>query len=210
MGRGEGVEARTQGRLAVVPSPGQGWDSFTTGWFNAHVSRFALQFPASEVPGLAARFSYPKDDSACLEAGAAARERGRYTRDELILICTWKTARSKGRVARNSEMEVEFATGRVFSTKDEDKRMEALTGLEGVGVPTGSALLYFAFPDDYPILDVRALESLGQRGRTIYPTDYWTEYLLACRRIATELGAPIRTLDKALWQASKERDANLL
>jgi hypothetical protein len=40
--------------------------------------------------------------------------------------------------------------------------------------------LYFAFPDDYPILDVRALESLGHKtSRTVYPTDFWVEYLLA-------------------------------
>lgn len=51
---------------------------------------------------------------------------------------------------------------------------------------------------------VSALESLGQKARAVYPTEYWLEYLLACRRIAAEVGVPIRTLDKALWQASKE------
>jgi hypothetical protein len=167
--------------------------------------RFALQFPPDEIPGLAARFSYPKPDDDCLAAGEAARERGRYTREELILICTWKTERSKGLVASNSETAVELATARAFRSKDEGKRMDALTGLAGVGVPTASALLFFAFPNDYPILDVRALESLGHKtSRTVYPTDFWVEYLLACRRIADEAGVPIRTLDKALWQASKE------
>jgi adenine-specific DNA glycosylase len=33
--------------------------------------------------------------------------------------------------------------------------------LRGVGIPTASALLHFAFPNDYPILDVRALASLA-------------------------------------------------
>ena len=51
--------------------------------------------------------------------------------------------------------------------------MEVLIALEGVGVPTASMLLHFAFPDDYPILDVRALESLGPRSRTVYPVEYW-------------------------------------
>jgi hypothetical protein len=167
--------------------------------------RFALQFPAEAVPQLAKRFSYAKDDRACLAAGAAAIARGHYTREELILICAWKTERSKSRVATNSDTDVQFATSRAFRSKDEAKRLEALTDLDGVGVPTASALLYFAFPEDYPILDVRALESLGQRARTVYPTTYWLEYLFACRRIATELDVAIRTLDKALWQWSKER-----
>jgi len=170
------------------------------------VARFALQFPAEDVCELAARFSYGKPDEDCLAAGAAARARGSYTRDELILICAWKTERSKSRVATNTETEAEFATARAFRAADEGHRIEALTSLAGVGVPTASALLFFAFPNDYPILDVRALESLGQKARTIYPASYWIDYLLACRRISKELGVPIRTLDKALWQASKERD----
>jgi hypothetical protein len=166
--------------------------------------RFALQFPAEEIPQLAARFSYPKPDDRCLAAGPAARERGHYNREEFSLICAWKTERSKSRVATNSATAIELATRRAFRSRDEGRRMEALTGLDGVGVPTGSALLFFAFPDDYPILDVRALGSLGQKARTVYPIDYWVEYLLACRRLAAEVEVPIRTLDKALWQASKE------
>lgn len=172
--------------------------------------RFELQFPVDELPELAARFSYAKSDDVCLAAGAAARVRGHYEREEFILICAWKTERSKSRVATNSETSVELASGRALRTNDEGKRMEALTGLDGVGVPTASALLYFAFPTDYPILDVRALESLGQKARTVYPIDYWLDYLLACRRLAEEAGMSIRTLDKALWQASKESRAGSL
>jgi hypothetical protein len=122
------------------------------------------------------------------------------------LICAWKTDRSKGKVASNSDIDVEFATRRAFRSSDEEKRLESLTHLAGVGVPTASALLYFAFPSDYPILDERARDSLGDtKKRTSYRISYWIDYLLTCRRIAGELGVPIRTLDKALWQWSKER-----
>jgi hypothetical protein len=61
------------------------------------------------------------------------------------------------------------------------------------------------FPDDYPILDVRALESLGVKPRSQYPVSFWLEYLSACRGLARRHGVSIRTLDKALWQHSKER-----
>jgi hypothetical protein len=166
--------------------------------------RFALQFDLDEIPELAARFSYPKPDDGCLAAGAGARARGHYTRDEFLLVCAWKTERSRSKVASNSDTAIELATGRALRVKDEGKRMEALISLDGVGVPTASALLFFAFPTDYPILDVRALESLGQKARTAYPVEYWLDYLLTCRRIAGEAGVPIRTLDKALWEASKE------
>ena len=77
------------------------------------------------------------------------------------------------------------ATGRALAATDEASRIAALLELEGVGVPTASTLLYFAFPDDYPILDVRALESLGVKPRSQYPVSFWLEYLGACREIAS-------------------------
>jgi hypothetical protein len=172
------------------------------------VAEFALQFPAEQVRPLAERFSYSKDDAACLDAGETARARGSYTRDELILIADWKTSRSRSKVAKNSPLDVEKATARALATNDERLRMEGLCSLSGVEVPTASALLYFAFPDAYPILDVRALESLGySSSRTTYSVDFWLRYLIACRELAARLGVEIRTLDKALWQASKELGA---
>jgi hypothetical protein len=97
------------------------------------------------------------------------------------------------------------ATGRALATPDEEIRMSELLSLAGVGVPTASVLLYVVFPADYPILDVRALESLRVKPRSQYPVSFWLEYLSACRELARRHGISIRTLDKALWQHSKER-----
>ncbi|HUJ33820.1 MAG TPA: hypothetical protein VLW51_01330 [Solirubrobacteraceae bacterium] len=119
-------------------------------------------------------------------------------------MCAWKTVRSRPKVAANPEAAVVDATGRALAAGDEATRIAALLELEGVGVPTASALLYFAFPEDYPILDVRALESLGVGPRSTYPVSFWLEYLAACRELARSAGVSLRTLDKALWQYSKE------
>lgn len=167
---------------------------------------FALRFPPEEIAALAARFG-STDDTACEAAGAAARARGHYTREEFLTVCEWKTARSRPKVAGNAAATVEEATRRALASGDERERMEALISLNGVGVPTASTLLHFAFPDDYPILDVRALESLGQRPRSVYPVAYWLDYLDACRELALQHGVSVRTLDKALWQHSKEGGA---
>ena len=121
-------------------------------------------------------------------------------------MCGWKTARSRPKVAANTEAAVVDATRRALGAGDETARIAALLELEGVGVPTASTLLYFAFPDDYPILDVRALESLGVKPRSQYPMSFWLEYLEACRALSRRSGVSIRTLDKALWQHSKELD----
>ncbi len=153
---------------------------------------------------LAARFP-EMDDAPGLALGATVRARGHYTRAEFIEVCGWKTVRSRPKVAANTEAAVADATGRALASVDEAARVSALLELEGVGVPTASTLLYFVFPDDYPILDVRALESLGVKPRSTYPVSFWLAYLAACRALARRARVSIRTLDKALWEYSKER-----
>jgi len=165
---------------------------------------FELQFPIEQVPALAGRFPI-MDDAPGLALGAAVLARGHYTRAEFIEVCGWKTVRSRPKVAANSEAAVVEATGRALSAVEESTRISALLELAGVGVPTASTLLYFVFPDDYPILDVRALESLGVKSRSVYPVGFWLAYLTACRTLARQAGVTIRTLDKALWQHSRER-----
>jgi hypothetical protein len=164
---------------------------------------FTLQFPPEEIRPLAARFGN-LDESPLLALGAAAWDRGHYTRSEFMEVCAWKTPRSRPRIASNSENEVAGATGLALGAVDEGTRIRALLGLTGVGVPTASTLLYAAHPTAYPILDVRALESLGVKPRSQYPVAFWLEYLGACREIARRNRVSIRTLDKALWQHSKE------
>jgi hypothetical protein len=165
---------------------------------------FVLQFDPAEIEPLASRFGYA-DDSSALAAGTSARGRGFYTTDELALVCRWKSPRGSGLVIQNLSDEVQAAT-RIALAADtpEADRADALTGLRGVGMPSASALMHFAFPDRYPILDVRALESLGVAGRSTYTTAFWLRYVDACRALAARHGVSLRTLDKALWQHSKE------
>jgi len=168
------------------------------------VPAFEIQFPPELVPELAARFP-EVDETGPDVIGPAVRARGYYRRSEFLLVCAWKTPRSAPRVALNTAPAVRAATRRALADPDEEARMAALLALSGVGVPTASTLLYFAFPALYPILDVRALESLGVKPRSQYPIAFWLGYLEACRVLADRCGVSLRTLDKALWQWSKER-----
>jgi hypothetical protein len=179
------------------------WSSLVFG----AVPKFELQFPAEEIDALAARFP-GGDDTRLMAVGAAVRTRGHYTRAEFIEVSGWKTPRSRPKVSSNPEAAVVDATGRALAATDEATRIGALLELNGVGVPTASTLLYAAFPADYPILDVRALESLGVGPRSGYPVSFWLAYLEACRLLARQTGVSLRTLDKALWQHSKEISAS--
>lgn len=80
-----------------------------------------------------------------------------------------------------------------------------MTRLHGVGYPTASVLLHFVSPDLYPIIDYRALWSLGEEAPPrSYSFDFWWWYVDCCRSLAGEAGVTMRTLDRALWQYSKE------
>jgi hypothetical protein len=167
------------------------------------VPRFRLQFDPRCIERLAAEFAYPEEDRIAADAGRRARERGYYTRGDARIVYRWKARRSEGRFAVVDGRTVRETTRRAFAVSDETERIELLTRLPGVGVPVASALLHFAFPDVYPILDVRALESLGVKGRSVYPPSFWVEYVSFYRGLAAELGVSLRTLDAALWQHSK-------
>jgi hypothetical protein len=172
---------------------------------------FALQFDPAEIGALAARFGDPGGDAGAEAVGAAAARRGHYSRGEFLALCEWKSPRSRPLVAGNSAGAVRAATRVALAPgTGERERIEALLGLRGVGMPTASVLLHFAMPDAYPILDVRALESLGVKGRSTYPVAFWLGYLDACRSLAAMHGVTLRTLDKALWQASKERSGGII
>ena len=169
------------------------------------VHDFEMLLNPSEIEALADRYSY-KDDRAALKAGSAARQRGYFELSEFLEVCAWKTNRTTSRVESNTSPAVQTITKRALATEDEADRMAALLELNGVGVPTASTILFSAFPDRYPILDVRALESLGyESSRTTYSVAFWLRYLGTCRALAEEHSVSIRRLDKALWQFSKEK-----
>ena len=168
---------------------------------------FELQFPPDQIEALAERFGY-MDESKLLTIGESVRARGYYTRGEFIEVCAFKSVRSRPKIAANSRDAIVSATRSALATDDEGLRMQHLLALDGVGVPTASTLLYCAFPADYPILDIRALESLGVKPRSQYPVSFGLRYLAACRALSAGRGVSIRTLDKALWQHSKERSTS--
>jgi predicted RNase H-like nuclease len=166
---------------------------------------FRLRFPLSEVLYWASRYAYA-DDAEVEAIGDRARERGWFTRDEFLSVARWKTPRSRKQCEKNDEAHIRAATELALSTPDERGRIDALIGLHGVDYPTASVLLHLAHRDPYPIIDYRALWSLGvESPPATYSFTFWWAYTQACRSLATDAGVRMRTFDRALWQFSKER-----
>ena len=92
-----------------------------------------------------------------------------------------------------------------LTTSDERLRIGVLTLLQGVEMPTASVLLHLGHRDPYPILDVRAIWSLGvDKQPSYYSFESWWAYTEKCRALADEAGVSMRVLDRALWQFSSE------
>jgi hypothetical protein len=134
-----------------------------------------------------------------------ARRVGWLSKPDFLALARWKSPRSQSRCASNSEDFIKAVTQTALSTQDERLRVEVLTLLRGVSWPTASVILHFAHKSPYPILDVRALWSVGvETPPSAYTFDFWQRYTKFCRELAVKCKVTMRALDRALWQYSKE------
>jgi len=166
---------------------------------------FRLRFPLSEVSHWAKSYSYPGEDKIADELSPRARARGYLTRAEFLALCRWKTPRSQPRCAMNTSAQVREATQIALATEDERAKMYILRSLAGVQWPTASVILHFCDKRPYPILDYRALWSLGFAKPPAYTFEVWWAYTGFVRQLAHSTGHDMRTIDRALWQFSKTR-----
>lgn len=166
--------------------------------------RFRLRFTEATLPAWAARF--PADPSATPLAGLRSRvlARGHLARADFLALCAWKSPRAKPRCRENSEHEIRTLTHAALTADDDSLKMDLLRLLRGVSWPTASVILHFCDRRPYPILDVRALWSLGYDKPPRYTTEFWLAYVAYTRTLVARLGVDMRTLDRALWQYSKE------
>jgi hypothetical protein len=180
------------------------------------VAYFQLQPSEADLQSLAEEYWQQADEKeqqlekAAFEAGEAIRN-GDHTLANLEAIVRWKSERVLQYLIANSTEKIRrslaIAASRDSSTKE---AVSALLELHGVDMPVASAILAAIFPDRYTVLDYRSLEALGHARHDIR---FYEEYLAFCKRLAeseivrpqSDLPAPtpLRALDRALWEWSK-------
>ncbi|MEU7754296.1 hypothetical protein [Micromonospora sp. NPDC049171] len=138
------------------------------------------------------------------EVGPAVAKRGYYNRGDLRKVALWKSPRSTGYIDRNGDSDIEDLT-RIALAAPERLRHRLLCLLDGVGVPIASALLTACEPSVFTVIDYRAIDTLRAHGELSQRPSY-TSYLQVCSELAKRLDTDLRTLDRALWQWSKEQD----
>jgi hypothetical protein len=181
------------------------------------VAYFQLQPAESELQQLADEYwqtSGEKDrelEKAAFEAGDAIRN-GDYTLANLEAIVRWKSERLVQYLIGNSNEKIRRVLAVAASPETSTElAVRALLELHGVDLPVASAILAAIFPEQYTVLDFRALEALGHARHDVH---FYEEYLAFCKRLAEsnivkpqdELPAPtpLRTIDRALWEWSRK------
>ena len=125
-------------------------------------------------------------------------------KERFMRIALWKSKRPKRHYENNDDTTIREITMFSLGTKSEVAQIKVLFAINGVSYPLASAILHFAFSDKYPILDFRAVWSLGWKQPTSYNFDFWQKYCVRVRGISERTGESIRTVDKALWEYSRE------
>ena len=118
----------------------------------------------------------------------------------LHAVAQWKAGgRLRHLIDKNNEDNVLRVSRAAFAESNERLRIEKLTGLQGVSWPMASTILHFVFPECYPIIDIRAMSTLGGPDPSRFDFEKWREYCELCRNTAMEYDVSLRDLDRALW-----------
>jgi hypothetical protein len=166
---------------------------------------FSLRLKPADIRTTAERYEYQNDDAPLAALAPRIRTNRFLSLNDLRAVVQWKAPRAAHHVDANSEAVVVEVTGFALRAKQEESRIQSLQILTGVNWPTASVILHFFHEDDYPILDFRALWSLGVDAVPRYSFPLWHEYTTYMRNLASTMNVDMRLLDRALWQFSKER-----
>ena len=167
-----------------------------------------------QIPQFLTRYNgnHPDEDDDLIARRERIQREGKMRFDDLCAVCDWKAPRSAGHARKNTNCEVEEITELALRTQHERIRVEVLQTLHGVSYPTASVILHFYHRETYPILDFRALWSMGIAQPSQYTFEFWWRYVRACREFLTRARRSfpelsMRELDRALWQCSFERQS---
>ena len=163
-----------------------------------------LRFRGNRIQEIESRYDYSISEVELLKLRPKVQNRGYVSKEELQKIAYWKAPRSSGHVRSNSADYVREITALALKAGNERTRIEILTLLDGVSWPTASVVLHFCHSDLYPIIDFRSLWSVSLEVPSQYGFELWWCYEDFCRKIAQINNVDMRTLDRALWQYSKE------
>jgi len=129
----------------------------------------------------------------------------------LEALLNWKASRTKGKLNWENFEDYEKKFKEILELPKENK-LGKLTELAGFGVSIASAVLHFIYPNEFPIIDIRTVETLQatdyiDKNKSIYSIRdtikgyyYYRSVILD---IAKKCKKSLRDVDKALFKYHK-------
>lgn len=138
------------------------------------------------------------------------------TPEEFFAIIIWKSNRAKTNIRRGIEKSgktIRSITSEVFGAKLPEQKLNILTSIPSIGIPTASAILTVCYPDDFTVADYRACAALKKSGEEIIgnPTSEisaYFEYLNKCKELAPKYNLSLRNFDRLLWATDFYKGVN--
>lgn len=135
------------------------------------------------------------------------RRARQFSRAEFLKMCRWKSPRALHHYERNAPASIRTKSRQVLRCRDERRRLELLTSLKGVSVPTASAILTLIDPERYGVIDIRVWQLLfrigavqSKPGGVGFRLADWERYLQVLRRHARALGVSARRVELTLFE----------
>lgn len=158
-----------------------------------------------------------EDTQQVIDELESVERRGFFTKEEFVKMGMWKSPRPKNWYLENTEEMIIETSKKVFLTKFEKRRIELLTRLRGVRVPTASAILMLTNPRDYGVIDIRVWEVLYLYDSVkVNPTgtnfsfENWYNYLMKLRFFAKKHGVSARDIERTIFEHDYQiHDGNL-
>lgn len=126
---------------------------------------------------------------------------------EFLAIIIWKSNRTKTKIIsgiKESKQTIHEITKELFSLKLREEKLELLTSIKFIGIPMASAILTVLFPNNFTVVDYRAMNSLKNMGiklagRPSERNEDYFYYVDVCKRMAKKYKLSLREFDCALW-----------
>lgn len=139
------------------------------------------------------------------------------SRGEFLDICYWKSPRGIRRCEQNSATKIEQTTRKVFATRNEKEKIDLLTSLEGVSIPTASAILTLTDPLSYGVIDIRVWQLLYRLGSVAtnprgqkFTFEHWDHFIEILRHHAGLLKVPVRRIELTLFMYHRDHHTGML